>query len=358
MRANGRSAGWAILLGLLLTVTGAGLAHAQLPSQPGDEIGVGKNATGETCRLRLRMASKENLLVHVYSLCCEGWTAPSGELRHFRAFPSFPPSKLVTDSGWFTFISERVVGCRDPEPTTLIGASPGALRQCVREPGGWPVVIAAAHVGPKAYTLEAAPTNIRVLERAAEILERRRPPERLDEREGAVSAAIRRAEAIVGASGRLIGVADIGTLQTTYELADRYWRALNIAAADAAYRRLIETSERLLGPTDPAVGPMLGALARTVSSDGRFSEADQLFARAEPLVLKSLAVDDHPLHLARVSWHLQYQRRFAEAITPAEQSLTLREGRNPKSHGTGHSLFTLASAYRGLKAERSRERSR
>ncbi len=349
---TGRSRRW-----LLYVVVAASLnacppppARAQLPTQPGDEIAVGKNATGEACRLRLLGLGREGLRIHRFGLFCDGWTTASGELRQFRATASTPPVWLVTQSPWFASLDDRIAGCRDPEPTTLVGGAPGVLRECVHEGGNWPVVIAAAHVGPRAYTFEALPANLRVLERAAEILAGKRPLGHLPEREGTTSAATRRAEAIVGASGRLAGVTDIGLLETAWDLGERHFRARNLASAEAAYGRVIEVSERLFGRDHPTQGAILGRIARTLALDGRHAEADVLFARAAPLVQRSPAPDDHARHLALRAWQLVLQGRFAEAVVPGEESLKLREGApTPKELNLAHAHIHLAQVYRGLK---------
>src|SRR5262245_7274194 len=64
----------------------------------GDELAVGKNRTGEPCRLRL-VESRTDLGGYTrYSLFCEGWTLPSGEIRRFGVNQGYTVEKLLTDS--------------------------------------------------------------------------------------------------------------------------------------------------------------------------------------------------------------------------------------------------------------------
>src|SRR2546427_1082374 len=85
----------------------------------GDELAVGKNRTGETCKLRL-VESRSDLGGYTrYSLFCEGWTQPSGEIRRFGVSQAYTVEKLLTDSAWEKSFSTRVGNCGSVEPTTL-----------------------------------------------------------------------------------------------------------------------------------------------------------------------------------------------------------------------------------------------
>ena len=71
---------------------------------------------------------------------------------------------------------------------------------------------------------------MRVLERAAEVLDGKRTfAEAASGREGGQSGVIRRAEAMVGASGKLIGVQDIGAVEGLWRLIKRYQHAGDFA---------------------------------------------------------------------------------------------------------------------------------
>src|SRR5262245_66506870 len=87
----------ALFLGCGLTPSGPAQAADALVAV-GDELAVGKNRTGETCKLRL-VESRSDLGGYTrYSLFCEGWTLPSGEIRRFGVNQGYTVEKLLTDS--------------------------------------------------------------------------------------------------------------------------------------------------------------------------------------------------------------------------------------------------------------------
>jgi CHAT domain-containing protein len=337
----------AALLALLGLAAAAPAGAADLAAV-GDEIAVGPNAVGEPCRLRLTHVYRERLVVHRYGLFCEGWTVQSGEMRRFRLGAEWTPERLVTDSHWFRSLSARVADCRPVEAAALAGGEPAALRRCAREGVGWPVILGAARINRTLHTFEALPANFRVLERAAEILEGRRAPADTGLKEGGLSVAIRRAEATVGASGKLFAVQDVGAVETLWRLGLRYQRSFEHVAAEQVYRRLLEALERLLGPDDPALAGTLLELGSMLSLLRRFEEADAVYARVEALLPRTLAADVGPRLVAYRSFTARHRGRHAEAVRLAEESLTLRRQHfPPESYEIGHSLGALALALHG-----------
>ena len=104
------------------------------------------------------------------------------------------------------------------------------------------MLVVAATISNRAaitgYGLETFPTNLPLLELAVEALEGRRkmdqpgtPP---------VSAAIRRAETMVGATGRLIGVQDVGAYAALYRLGELQNWSAHYPESEATFRRLLE----------------------------------------------------------------------------------------------------------------------
>ena len=318
----------------------------------GDEAPIGKNRTEEACRLRLvqergAQAANDANRYQRYSLFCEGWTQPSGEIRRFRARKEFPPARLVSESGWQQDFAERLFDCSEAESTSLRDGTPAALRQCKVQDGGWPVVVAAATVGARSYTFEALPTNLGLLEIAYEVLEGKRSVEPSGGAVGEVSAAIRRAEALVGATGKLIGVQDIGNLDTLRRLGNNQVWAGNFRGAEVTFRRALEIQDGVLGRDAPSSGYALTSLAHSVSLQGRLQEADQLFARAEPLVQKAFT-GDYPMHLTFRAEHESYRGNYEEAIRLARGAADIRLQRYGRSAAVAHSLERVALALEGL----------
>jgi CHAT domain-containing protein len=317
----------------------------------GDEAPIGKNRTDEACRLRLTQergaqAAGDANRYQRYNVFCEGWTQPSGEIRRFRARKEFAPARLVSESGWQQDFAERL-DCSETESTSLRDGTPAALRQCKSQEGGWPVVIAAATAGARSYTFEALPTNFGLLETAYEVLEGKRGVEQSGGATGEVSAAIRRAEALVGATGKLIGVQDIGSLDTVTRLGNNQLHAGNYRGAEVTFRRALEIQERILGRDAPSSGYVLTSLAHSVSLQGRPHEADQLFARAEPLVQKALT-GDYPMHLTYRSQHEWSRGNFEEAVRLGRGGADIRLQRYGRSPAVAHSLERVALALEAL----------
>src|SRR5262249_326311 len=148
---------------LLLTLVAGSTAPAAAADallSVGDELAVGKNRTGETCRLRL-VESRPDLGGYTrYSLLCEGWTQPSGEIRKFAVRHGYQVDKLLTDSNWEKSYSFRLGGCGAVEPTTVSSGVAAALRECRRLDGDFRAVVVGIITGQRGYGLETFPTNL------------------------------------------------------------------------------------------------------------------------------------------------------------------------------------------------------
>lgn len=338
------------LAGVLVLAAAVPVGAAEF-QEVGDEAPAGKNATGEECRIRLGAIVKGRLEYQRFNLYCEGWSVASGEITRFRAAKELTPDRMLTDSVWQKRWAERLTGCGPVEPSQILSGTTAALRECKRQDGGWPVVVAAAAVGKRMYTFETFPTNLRVLERAAEVLEGRRAlADAGVVREGGLSPAIRRAEAVVGASGKLVGVQDMGAADTLWRLVKLYLRSGNDPGAEAACRRLLEVYERLLGPEPPGSVTIMLELGILVARQGRVDEAERVYARAEQLMpTRSVTWYDQPLLLVYRSWNAQYRRRYEEAVGLARNALAMHEHeqRGVESYAMAHAWATLASALRG-----------
>ena len=85
--------------------------------------------SGETCRLRL-VESRTDLGGYTrYSLLCEGWTRPSGEIRGFGVRQGYQVDKLLTECNWEKSYATRLGGCGAVEPTTLGAGLPAVRRR-------------------------------------------------------------------------------------------------------------------------------------------------------------------------------------------------------------------------------------
>ncbi len=311
----------------------------------GGEAAVGANGTGEACRVRLVQDDTARGLQR-FNLYCDGWTVASGTLFRFRVSREFTPERLLTDSTFQRGYETRLGACGAVEPTTLADGTLAALRQCARLERGWPVVVAATVVDGRGIAFETFPTNVRVLEAAVAVLRGKAPAG--GTREGALSPAIRRAEGIVGASGKLIGIQDIGAAEVLWRLGKLQYRSGNYAAGEATFGRLLEIHERVLGPNRPGAAAILNELALTIGHQGRFDDADRVFARAETAAQASFVQEDTLILFAyRASVHRD--NNPADALRWSEQAVTIAERFPETSRGRPFSLAIHAIALRTSK---------
>jgi len=219
---------WVLVLAALLLAWASPVA-ADL-SGVGSEVPVGANGTGEACRLRV-ITDEPARGAQRLNFYCDGWSVSSGTLFRFRVSREFTPERILTDSTFQRNYDTRLGGCGPVEATTLGDGTTAAIRQCSRLEGGWPVVVVAAVAGGRGVALETFPTNVRLLESALAVFQGKALPG--GAREGSQSPAIRRAEAIVGASGKLIGIQDIGAADALWRLGRLQYRSGNYGASEA-----------------------------------------------------------------------------------------------------------------------------
>ncbi len=342
----------ALLLALALALAAlapARVSAAQGLDKVGDEAPVGQNATGENCRVRLVQVLKEPLDYERFGVFCEGWTAPSGEITRVRTPKGYPLERLLTDSNWQKRWEKRLTDCGPVEATQILGVSTAALRSCKREDGSWPVIVAAVFPAPgrRAYTFETFPTNIRVLERAAEVLEGKRTfAEAAGAREGGQSGIIRRAEAMVGASGKLIGIQDIGAVDGLWRLIKSNTHAGNFPRSEAYARRSLEIYDRLFGPTSPASVEVLAELGLALANQGRTEEANRVFDRADAQMQGAVRWSVPLTLLGYRAYAAMADRKPDDAIALGQKALAMSEARRGDTYNLGFIWGTLGLAYR------------
>ena len=320
-------------------------AAAQSLSGVGSEAAIGTNATGEACRARVIQDDAARGLTRL-AVLCEGWRAPSGWLLHFKVARDTTPARLLTDSAFQKSYDARLTDCKPVEATTLGDGTHAALRHCIRADGGWPMVVIAATGGGRGYALETFPTNVRVLETAIGVVQGKSLAGAA--RQGTQSAAIRRAEAIVGAGGKLIGIQDVGAVDALWRLAKLQFRSGNYVSCEGTLTRLLEIHDRVLGPDTPGAGAILNELALTIGRQHRYADADTVFARAEKVVQKTHITDEALLLLAyRASVHRE--DRPVEGLAWAEKAMDMAKNYPETGNGRPYTLGTYARLLRSNK---------
>jgi CHAT domain-containing protein len=248
------------------------------------------------------------------------------------------------------------------EPTTLASSTKAALRECRRADGDFRALVVGAIIGPRGYGVETFPTNLSVLEAAVEVLEGKRAPAEAAKASGSLSAAIRRAETMVGANGKLTGVGDVDAHAFFYRLGTLRNYAGDNAGSEEAFRRALEIEEKTGGPDQPSSGRTMCWIALEIGYPGRFDEAEQLYKRAEPLVRKTFVAADEPLCLADCGNTEHFRGRDTVALPYSEEAVRLRDQRGGvETSGLAHALVSLGRVQLGLKrldeAERNVARS-
>ena len=349
-----------LLAAFVLSITPAFAADALV--SVGDELAVGKNRTGEACRIKLVESRAEFGGLRRYYLYCEGWTQPSGEILSFGAPKGYTLEKILTDTGWAKNLETRLGGCGAIEPTTLGSGAAAALRDCRRLNGGWRDVVVAAIIGSRGYGLETFPTNMPLLEASVEVIEGKRAPADAGKASGSLSAVMKRAEAMVDASGKLTGVGDVGAHAALYRVGTLRNYAGDVVGSEAAFRRALEIEERTIGRDQPASGRTLSWIALNVGYQvGRFEEASQIFNRAEPLVQKSHSWTDRPQYLTYRGSIERFHGHYDVALPLEEEAVRLRDSREQRTtnetSGLAHSLMSLGRVQLNLKRLDEAERS-
>ena len=103
------SAAASLLAAFVLSISPAFAADALV--SVGDELAVGKNRTGEACRIKLVESRAEFGGLRRYHLFCDGWTQPSGEILSFGVGKGYTVEKILTDTGWAKNLERRLGGC-------------------------------------------------------------------------------------------------------------------------------------------------------------------------------------------------------------------------------------------------------
>jgi len=337
-----------LLVVALLTLAWPASAAADL-SGVGSEVSVGPNGTGEACKLRVIQddAGRGTQRLHFY---CDGWSVSSGTLFRFRVARETTVDKLLTDSSFQRSYETRLTGCGPVEPTTLADGTAAALRRCTRVDGGWPMVVVSAIAKGRGVALETFPTNVRLLEAALAALAGQTAG---GARQGTQSAIIRRAETIVGATGKLLGIQDIGAAETLWRLGRLQYRSGNYTSSEAAFLRLLEIHERVLGAKSPGTLAILNELGLSIGHQQRFADADRIFAQVEAGVSGSLGTEQMLLYAYRASVH-RYNDP-PKALAWSEQAAKLGErypdGAQGRAYSVGMHAVCLWTSKRFAEAE-------
>ena len=242
----------------------------QTTAKPVAQVAIGKNSVGEDCTQQAETGQSADVF-------CGTWQQPSARIRSGGAGTTGELAQLATASPWRTGIDNRF-RCEPPVATTVLGGQPAQLMQCTRLMGGWAHVAMVALVNGTIWFADGVLPATLVMERSIGVL-----------------AGVARADAVPSTSGadallasRLAAKAfssgDVGQFDALMAAGTRANLADNPGAAESAFRAALAIQRKALGKDNPNTASALMSLALQLSNEGRYAEADALFADADKLV--------------------------------------------------------------------------
>jgi CHAT domain-containing protein/tetratricopeptide (TPR) repeat protein len=241
----------------------------QNTAKPASQVAIGKNSVGEDCTQQVEAGQSADVF-------CGTWQQPSARVRSGGPGNAGELAQLATASPWRTGIDNRF-RCEAPVATTILGGQPAALMQCTRLVGGWAHVAMVTLVSGTIWYADGVLPAAQVMERSICVL-----------------AGVARADAVAPSSGadallasRLAAKAfssgDIGQFDGLMAAGTRANLADNPGAAESAFRAALTLQQKALGKDNPNISTALMSLALELSNEGRYAEADGLFADAGKL---------------------------------------------------------------------------
>jgi CHAT domain-containing protein len=275
-------------------------------AQSGPQLSLGTNAVGEAC-------TQQSEGSHSADVYCGTWQQPSARVRSGGPATAADLGALASGGAWRTAIDARFL-CQPPASTTILGGEPALMMQCTRRVGGWPHVAMVALVGGNAWLADGVLPATPPMERSIGVLS------------GKVSAVaaprVSGADALLASrlAARAFSSGDVGAYEGLMVHGQRANQAGNSAAAERAYRAALALHQKALGKDNPENGEPIMHLALQLSNQGRFAEADALFAQADRLVPKS-ADPTAPARLLHYrALNLLYQGKTEQALAMLEQA--------------------------------------
>jgi CHAT domain-containing protein/tetratricopeptide (TPR) repeat protein len=278
---NTRLARAVAILGFVMGLAGGLSGCAQPPSSDyqasgaaavlsGPQYALGRNSSGEACT-----ASRVKGGALVY---CGTWQQPSARVTSGPATDAAGLAQLASSGSWRGGLEERYA-CATPHATTVLGRYPGEVLLCTQRIGGWPHVALALLIDGHAWLADGVQPAFPVMERAIGLVSGVATPSTVQDVSVATSDRMlaNRLAAAAFSSG------DIGQYDALMDVANNANQAEDYSAAVTAYRAALALQQKSLGSDDPNTVAPMTALALNLSDEGRYHQADTLFAQAQAL---------------------------------------------------------------------------
>jgi CHAT domain-containing protein len=278
--------------------------------KPATQVSIGKNSVGEDCTQQGETTQGATMGADVF---CGTWQQPSARVRSGGPGSAAQLAQLATAGQWRSGIDVRF-RCDAPVATTILGGEPAELMQCTQRVGGWAHVAMVALVNNAVWYADGVLPAAQVMQRSIGVL-----------------AGVERADTVAATSGadallasRLAAKAfssgDIGQFDALMAAGTRANLADNPAAAESAFRAALALQQKTLGSGNPNTATALMSLALELSNEGRYAEADALFADAVKLAPGSAdaAAQARLLHYRGLD--AMNQGQLAQALTLLTQA--------------------------------------
>lgn len=313
----------------------------------GDEVGVGRNLSGEECKLRLtERLTAANVPIERFALFCGTWRQPSALAQSFRGSDRFNPVAFIADSNWSRAYLQRLADCDAPQPGAVLSGTPAAFRTCRHRDVGFPVVAFTTRFEGTIWTMETLPTNLAVAERAIAVMSGKEPPG--EAREGSRTALIRSWETIHKTDAARITASDAHVVSELRELGLSQVYARRLGDAEKTFRQLLDAWGRLIGNDHPSLGRIYGDLGLTYYLMGRFEDSERVLEEASKRARLSPRADDEGLVLTyRGGLALRMGDKEA-ALSLVRQGLQVRRDRKLNARSLGQSVLFELEALNSL----------
>lgn len=277
---------------------------APMAAQGNNAVGLGVNASGESCN---QLPSGAPDTVDVF---CGSWQEPAARVSRDGAGDSTTLMGVAASGPWRAGLELRFT-CNAPVTTSVLGGEPAVVLQCTRRIGGWPQVALAADVGGRVYLADGILPALPVIERSIGVLSGRTSATAAKLPPSAADALL-----AVQLAAHAFSAGDVDQYERLMALGARSNLSENFAAAEVAYRAALALQQRTLGRDNPNTVNALMHLALQVSDQERFAEADTLFRQADKLAPRA----DDKAAMARL---LHYRALDALNQGRLEQALRL-----------------------------------
>ena len=238
--------------------------------RPEQAVDLGQNKVGESCV----QSNGSGATADIY---CGSWQQPSAHVRSSGKASEADLGALATTGGWRANL-DSIYDCLAPQPVTLGGVQ--ALQMaCTRRTGGWPHVALVAVSGGQGWQADGVESALPAIQRSIAVLSGREKATVVAS--GAVDALQAQRE---GAKARATG--DVRAFDSLMLQGARANLADDPLAAESAYGAALEVEQKALGKNNPNVADPEMHLALQFSNQGRFAEADAMFAHAGTLAVR------------------------------------------------------------------------